>query len=454
MMDHFPNYQNFQAWLISVKDWIFSNVFVFIWDNLIYILIQIGVLLGAWFVGTLTGRKIRKLILSRTRESAPRSRHAAGFMTRFLHLLPLICTCFFIWLGIQGLYGIGYNTLVMNLVLNLSIAWVIIQLVTSVILDRFWSKIIAIACWALAALNILGLMAKTMSLLNSIGFTVGDVRLTLLSVIKAILVLLILLRAVKWISGQLDNKLANVSELTPSARLMISKSINIALFVVVTLVALNSVGIDISALAFFSGAVGVGVGFGLQKIVGNFVSGLILLSDKSIKPGDVIEIADMYGWVKHMGGRCVSLVTRDEKELLIPNENLITQEVINWSYSTRKIRIRVPVGISYNADPHQAIQLIQNAVLNLDRVLKDPEPRCLLVGFGDNSVDLQLRFWIRDPQNGVANITSQVMLSIWDTLKENSIEIPFPQRDVHLDTQSPLRVVHVNGRDSSVSGEK
>ncbi|MCG6877547.1 MAG: mechanosensitive ion channel, partial [Deltaproteobacteria bacterium] len=268
------------------------------------------------------------------------------------------------------------------------------------------------------------------------------------SIIKAVVVLFILLRGVRWTSGKLERKLSSVSELTPSARLMLTKSLNIAMIVVVILVALNSVGIDLSALAFFGGAVGVGVGFGLQKIVGNFVSGLILLSDKSIKPGDVIQMSDMYGWVKHMGGRCVSLVTRDEKELLIPNENLITQEVINWSYSSKRIRIQIPVGISYNADPHQAIQLIEETAEGIDRILSDRPPKCLLMGFGDNSVDLRLHFWIRDPENGVANITSEVMLRIWDTLKAHEIEIPFPQRDVHLDNKKPLRVVHITNQES------
>ena len=300
-----------------------------------------------------------------------------------------------------------------------------------------------------AALNIIGVLDKTISLLESVGFTVGDVNLTLLSVVKAVFVLIILLRGVSWVNGNLEKKLSKVSELTPSTRLMLTKSLNIAMIVMVTLVALNSVGIDLSALALLSGAIGVGIGFGLQKIVGNFISGLILLSDKSVKPGDVVQLQNVYGYVKHMGGRCVSVVTRDEKEYLIPNEDLITQQVINWSYSTRKIRIKVPVGISYNADPRNAMELIKNAPKDIERVLNNPAPKCLMVGFGDNSVDLQLRFWIRDPQNGVANITSQVMLSIWDTLKAHGIEIPYPQRDIHLDTETPLRVVHVPEHGSS-----
>jgi small-conductance mechanosensitive channel len=331
----------------------------------------------------------------------------------------------------------------MNMVLNLAIAWVVIQLATSVILDRFWSKIIAVACWLVAALNIVGVLDKTISLLGSIGFTVGDVNLTLLSVIKAVFVLILLLRGVSWVSGKLEKKLSTISELTPSTRLMLTKSLNIAMIVMVTLVALNSVGIDLSALALLSGAIGVGIGFGLQKIIGNFISGLILLSDKSVKPGDVVQLQDVYGYVKHMGGRCISVVTRDEKEYLIPNEDLITQQVINWSYSTQKIRIKVSVGISYDADPHNAMELIKNAPKDIERVLNNPAPKCLLVGFGDNSIDLQLRFWIRDPQNGVANITSEVMLSIWDTLKAHGIEIPYPQRDIHLAPESSLRIVNV-----------
>lgn len=436
-----------QEKLLVLKDWIISNVFI--WENLVHLLIQISVLLGAWIVGILLGRWIRSMINTRLKEASLKSRHASGFLNRFLGLLPLIFGVFVVWLCIQGVEGIGYRTFLMELVLNLAIAWIVIQLATSVILDRFWSRIIALVCWLLAALNIMGFLDRTVSLLESIGFTVGDVKLTLLSIIKAVVVLFILLRGVRWTSGKLERKLSAVSELTPSARLMLTKSLNIAMIVVVTLVALNSVGIDLSALAFFGGAVGVGVGFGLQKIVGNFVSGIILLSDKSIKPGDVIQVADMYGWIKHMGGRYVSLVTRDDKEILIPNENLITQEVINWSYSSPKIRIKIPVGISYNADPHKAISLLEEAADGIERVLSDPGPKCRLVGFGDNSVDLQVRFWIKDPANGVANITSAVMLNIWDALKENNIEIPYPQRDLHLDTQTPLKVVQVTDQERS-----
>lgn len=439
-MNSYLNIDALYKKLLALKAWAISNIFD--WENLVQILEQFSLLLLAWIVGTIIGRWLRRIILSRRKEDALKNKFITEILARFLALLPLIFSIFMLWLSIQTISRIGQQTFLLNLTLNLSMAWVVIQLVTSVIPDRFWSRIIAAACWLLAALNILGVLDRTISLFESIGFTIGDVKLTLLSIIKAIFVLFILLRGVSWVSGLMEKKLATVSQLTPSTRLMLTKSINIAMFVMVTLVALNSVGIDLSALALLSGAVGVGIGFGLQKIVGNFISGLILLSDKSVKPGDVIQLQNVYGYVKHMGGRCVSVVTRDEKEYLIPNEDLITQQVINWSYSTRKIRIKVPVGISYDADPHKAMALIDNAAKGIERVLNIPAPRCLLVGFGDNSVDLQFRFWIRDPQNGVANITSKVMLSIWDILKANKIEIPYPQRVVHLNPKA-LQVTHV-----------
>jgi small-conductance mechanosensitive channel len=299
-------------------------------------------------------------------------------------------------------------------------------------LDRFWSRLIAALSWSIAALNIIGILDETIAILEGIGFHIGDINLTLLSIVKALVILIALLKCVGWFSAYLEKKLVGVPEIMPSTRLMITKSVNITLLFLVCLVALNSIGINLTALTLFSGAIGVGIGFGLQKIVGNFVSGLILLSDKSIKPGDVVQLADVYGFVNHMGGRYVSVVTRDEKEYLIPNEDLITQQVINWSYSSRKIRIRVPIGVTYKTDPNQVMLMLVEAVKGIDRILTDPAPKCLLKGFGESAVDLELRFWIEDPQNGVANVTSEALLNIWDTLKENQVEIPFPQRDVHL----------------------
>ncbi|MCF8079006.1 MAG: mechanosensitive ion channel [Desulfobacterales bacterium] len=438
--------QIFYQWFEAARTWVMTHILV--WENLVHIAVQAAVLLAVRLIGAVLGRWLRRAVKNRWGDLRVRQEYLNNFIQRLLSLSSLLLSILLLLFAITVVARFGYRTLLMKLVLNLSVAWVVIQLATSVILDRFWSRIVAICALALATLNIVGALDEAVALLDSIGFTVGEVKLTLLSLIKAAVILFILLRAVNWLGGQLERKLEKAPGLTPSSRLMLSKIVHITMIVLVGLIALNLVGINLTALAVFSGAIGVGIGFGLQKVVGNFISGLILLSDKSIKPGDVIELSGVYGWVKQMGGRCVSIVTRDEKEYLIPNEDLITQQVVNWSYSNRKIRIRTPIGISYNADPHRAISLIVEAARELPRILTDPEPKCLLKEFGDNSVDLELRFWIEDPQSGVANITSDVLLRVWDILKENEIEIPFPQRDVHLDVQGPLKVMHVSATDN------
>ena len=441
-MNSFFNLDPLLQKLDELRNWVQINIFV--WDNLIQITLQVAVLLVARLLGTIIGRWVRHVIKKKLKGNSIPYPYLVSFLNRLLDLTPLIFSIIILWPCIQVFIQMGYHTFLMSLVLNLSIAWVIIQLATSIILDRFWSRMIAALTWAIAALNIIGILDNTISLLERIGFSFGEVHLTLLSILKAVVILVALLKCVGWFSVYLEKRLANVPEIVPSTRLMITKSVNITLLSLVCLVALNSIGINLTALTIFSGAIGVGIGFGLQKIVGNFISGLILLSDKSIKPGDVVQLADVYGSVKYMGGRYVAVVTRDEKEYLIPNEDLITQQVINWSYSSKAIRIRVPIGISYQANPHTAIRMMVDGIADIDRILTDPKPRCLLTGFGDSSVDLELRFWIEDPQHGVANISSEVLLRTWDILKDNGIEIPYPQRDIHLDLSAARRIVEAS----------
>ncbi|MDP2758138.1 MAG: mechanosensitive ion channel, partial [Desulfurivibrionaceae bacterium] len=187
----------------------------------------------------------------------------------------------------------------------------------------------------------------------------------------------------------------------------------------------------------FTGAVGVGIGFGLQKIFSNLISGIILLLDKSIKPGDVITVGETYGWVNSLGARYTSLIAPDGKEFLIPNEDLITQQVENWSFSNSTVCLRIPVGIAYSSDVRKAMALCEEAARQTARIIQDPPPRCLLVAFGESSVDLELGAWISDPANGVKNVKSDVLLKIWETFQKEGMEIPFPQRDVHLKTMPP-----------------
>ncbi len=413
-------------WYNTFESWF--NQYILSLENLFQVVILMVTLFAGFMLGKSITRFIRPLISNRIGSNAL----VKNFVNQSLKSIHLLSGAFFLWISIRIFEQLEIATFLMRLALNLSIAWVLVRIATSVIMDRFWARFVAIVVWFFAALNIIGLFDPVIALMANNGISFGKTRLTILSLLQAVIIMSILLKAVNWLSGHLEQRLGKVPGLNSTTRLMLAKVSHVFMIVLVSIIVLNTVGIDFSSLAIFSGAIGVGVGFGLQKVVSNYISGLILLSDKSIKPGDVIQLGDAFGWVRFMGGRYVSVVTRDEKEYLIPNEDLITQQVINWSYSNKIIRQTIKFGVSYKSDPHQVIELVLEKVKDTERILEDPKSACLLTGFGDSSLDFELRYWIKDPVNGITNISSIILLKIWDVLKENNIEIPFPQRDVHL----------------------
>ena len=210
------------------------------------------------------------------------------------------------------------------------------------------------------------------------------------------------------------------------------KFLQVVLFGAAFFMALRSVGFDLTGLAVLSGAIGVGLGFGLQKVVSNLVSGIIILLDKSIKPGDVITVGETFGWINSLGARYVSITTRDGREYLIPNEDLITTQVVNWSHSNDFVRLDIYFGTAYGDNPREVRRLAIEAAASVDRVLEFRPPVCHIVGFGDSSVDYILRFWIKDPTGGLTNIRGNVYLALWDAFADNGISIPFPQREVKM----------------------
>ena len=268
--------------------------------------------------------------------------------------------------------------------------------------------------------------------LDSVGFSVGARYFSLLSAINILLTVVILFTIVRLANRVLRRMIKGSDKFDPTQRLLTEKISSVVIIVAAFFVGIDMLGIDLTAFAVFSGAMGLAIGFGLQKTVGNLIAGIILLMDRSIKPGDVIVVGDSYGWVNKIGVRAVSVITREGKEHLIPNENLMTQEVENWSYSSRAVRVKIAVGVAYDTDLRLAQQLMIEAAKESKRVLEEPAPVCWITGFGDSSVDHEVRFWITDPEGGVGNIKGGVFLSIWDKFKEAGIEIPFPQRDVHV----------------------
>ena len=302
---------------------------------------------------------------------------------------------------------------------------------------RAWEGIISLSIWGLVALHLIGWLPDVIEALDSLAVNFGDSRFSLLSILELLTAIVFFVVMASWMSRLIESRTRRSPYINPSMQVMLSKISKFSLYGLAILFALKAVGIDLTAFAVFSGAIGVGIGFGLQRIFSNFISGFILLFDRSIRPGDVISIGDRFGWVQSLNARYVVVKDRDGVETLIPNENLITSEVTNWSYSDRAIRHRVPVQISYENDPEVAMKLLIEATMDKSRVLKSPEPAARLIGFGDNGIDLELRIWINDPESGVANVVSEVNLSIWKSFKENNISIPFPQRDVRIVSENP-----------------
>lgn len=347
------------------------------------------------------------------------------------------------WIAHGVAKKIGLDGELLRIAANLLTAWVVIRLVTSLLRQPGWAKLLTALVWFIAALAILGWLQDFIDLLQTIAFTMGDMRLSLLGFIHGILVLTIFIWLSSLLARLVDSRLTYLEGVTPAARVLIGKVLRIILYIVAVVVALTFVGVNLTALAVFSGALGIGLGFGLQKVVSNLFSGIILLLDRSLKPGDVIETGDAYGWIKQMGARYATVATRDGKEYLIPNETLITEQVINWSYSDTAVRLKIKVGISYRSNVHKAIELMTEAALSQPRVLRDEvhSPQAHLVDFGESSVDFELRIWVSDPQQGLVNVASKVRLAIWDLFQQNGIEFPFPQRDLHIVSAKGLRGV-------------
>ena len=366
-----------------------------------------------------TVSRLRTMPLARAAEALSRA-------TPWLLLLVLL------WFESIGFAANGLPTGLLRLFESLALAWIIIRLSSALVRSPRLARAFAIAAWVIAALNIAGLVGPAAGLLNEMAVTVGTLRLSVLLLLKGTLLLVILIWAANLVSHGVETRLHRSRDISPAMQVLAAKLTRVGLLTLAVVVALSAVGIDLTAFAVFSGAIGVGVGFGLQKVVSNLISGVILLLDRSIKPGDVIEIEGTYGWITKLNARFVSVVTRDGTEYLIPNEDLITQRVINWSYSNDLVRLHVPFGIGYQSDVREAMRLALEAVAEVERVLDTPKPVCLLAGFGDSSVNLELRFWISDPRNGTANVESDVRLLVWEAYHRAGIEFPFPQRDLNL----------------------
>ncbi len=394
--------------------------------------IQVGLVLVVLLAGGILGPRLRRLLTALFGQGQIRT-HPHGMIGRFAELsAPIVWLILFLLVSEAGAQTSWFGNHLLQTAASLAGAWVVIRLVSGFMQNRLLARALAWMVWGLAALVALDLFSATLDLLDGVGVTIGDIRLSLLSVVKAALALAVLLWITLAASSALERRIKRSDSLTPTVQELIIKITRIVLVTLAFLAAIGSLGIDLTTLAVFGGALGIGIGIGLQKVVSNLVSGLLILLDKSIKPNDVITVGGTYGWVESLGARYVSVRTRDGIEYLIPNEDLITQRVENWSHSDKAVRVNIPVGISYKSDVQLAIELCKQASSEVTRVLSDPAPNCLLRGFGESSVDLEVRVWIDDPSEGRANVTSEILLRVWSLFHERGIEFPYPQRDLHL----------------------
>ena len=314
---------------------------------------------------------------------------------------------------------------------KLALAWLIIRLVTSVIRNAFLVKLISVSAWVIAALSVINQLDPAVDALDSVSIVLGGLRLTPLVVIKLGLLLIAALWLTNVASNFAESRINQSTDLTPSIQVLLVKMIRIGLLIIAVAVALSAVGINLSALAVFSGAVGVGIGIGLQKIVANFISGIILLADKSVKPGDLVTIGDSSGRISAMKTRYISVAAGDGREFLIPNEDLVTQKVTNWTYTDKNTLVKVNFGTNYESDPRQVCRLAAEIAGSAPRAIKSRTPNCILTEFAEAGMKFSLTFWIADP-DGMDNVKSDVMLSLWDTFKREGIRVPYPVRELRV----------------------
>ncbi|OCP09284.1 MULTISPECIES: mechanosensitive ion channel domain-containing protein [unclassified Ensifer] len=404
---------------------------------------QLALIVAGYLTCGALARRIEPLVEARARTikgNPDLLRVIIAFMRRLRWLFLIV----WLWIADGMILRFGwpsYRWLVAT-ALTLTAAWFVISVLTRIIRNQMLARVTAVVGWIYFALYAIGLDRVILTTLDGVAVNLGAVRLSLLLVLKAV----VLSSALIWLAVLMGNVsshwIQRSADLTPSFKVLISKLVKIVLIGFAGAIALSATGIDLTALTVFSGAVGVGIGFGLQKVVSNFISGIIILLDKSIKPGDTITLGDTFGSVRDLRSRFVSVITRDGKEYLIPNEDFISQQVVNWSFSSDFVRIEVSFGTSYDSDPHEVARIAIETVTSLPRVASSyAQPVCWMTGFGASSLDFKLRFWISDPGNGLTNIRGQVLMALWDAFKAAGISIPFPHREIIMKT--PVAVTRV-----------
>jgi small-conductance mechanosensitive channel len=417
------------------------------------VLVEIGAvsicLLIGWFVGSALRERYR-----RRRIKAPTALTWTYFASEgTVVATPVIIALGLVLLARSLLQAMAFDVSMLDAAARLIGAYVVVRVAVLLFAAslgnkswmQHWENRLTLFIWLAIAAEYLGWLDPIISTMDSIGVAAGKSRITLWSILKLLFTLTLFVLVAAWISRWVERRLKRLNTLAPSTRIGIAKFANAFLIALSILMGLNAAGVDLTALTVLTGAVGLGLGFGLQSIAANFVSGFVLLMDRSIKPGDVISLSgqsgtstENFGWVQELRGRYVVVRDRDGVEMLVPNQQLISNAVINWSYTDPRIRLKLPIRVSYSDDPELALQILLTACKGQARVLHEPAPVSRLMHFSDSGIELELRFWISDPQEGVNNVRSEVNRAIWRLFKEHKITIPVAQHEVRVVHSAPL----------------
>ncbi|HQR03686.1 MAG: mechanosensitive ion channel [Proteobacteria bacterium] len=300
-----------------------------------------------------------------------------------------------------------------------------------------FERIFSLLTWTVVAMHILGLLPGVIDFLESVNFTVGRQNLSLWLLLQGLATVVVALLTAFWCGGVVERRLLRAEDMDGNLRVVFTRLAKALLVLVAILVSLPLVGIDLTTLSVFGGALGVGLGFGLQKIASNYVSGFIILLDRSIRLGNMIEVDSNRGQVTRITTRYTVLRGSGGVESLVPNEVLVSSVVLNESYTDRRVRVALPVQVAYGTDLDQALVLLEAAARNQPRVLSEPSPAALVVSFADSGINLEVGFWIHDPETGTGRLKSEINLAIWRTFKAAGIQMPFPQREVRILSGTP-----------------
>jgi small-conductance mechanosensitive channel len=416
------------------------------------VLVEVGVLAVCLLIGALVGAELSRRN-QRQRTGAPISLSWRYFATQGnVVVTPIIVLFVLVLIAESSLLAAHFDVSLLGAAARLILAYIVVRIGVLVFAATLgnktwiqtWETRVTLFIWLAIAAEYLGWLDPIIATLDSVGIAAGKSRITVWSVLKLLFTLTLFMLAATWISRWVERRVKKLTGVAMSTRIGIAKFANAGLIALSILIGLNAAGVDLTALTVLTGAVGLGLGFGLQSIAANFVSGFVLLMDRSIKPGDVISLSgqsgtstENFGWVQELRGRYVVVRDRDGVEMLVPNQQLISNAVINWSYTDPRIRLKLPIRISYRDDPELALKILRDACEGQERVLTEPAPVSRLMHFSDSGIELELRFWISDPQEGVNNVRSEVNRAIWRLFKEHKITIPMAQREIVIHRAPP-----------------